>query len=62
MNKQPKPHMNEFFVRGIALTTALSILARWETISEAELLELGFTSSIEEQRSLRANSALSRLN
>lgn len=39
--------MNEFFVRGVPLAEALDALARWDTLTDAELEELGFTSFVE---------------
>jgi hypothetical protein len=37
--------MNEFFARNIPLRDALDARARWETPSEAELAEPGFSGS-----------------
>lgn len=44
-NLLPKPHYNEFLIRGIPLRIALDALARWETLSENELEDLGFICS-----------------
>ncbi len=41
-NNIPKPDMNEFFVRNIPLRDALDARARWETLSQDELIALGF--------------------
>ena len=43
MQLELKPNMNDFFVRGIPLNTALYILKNWEALTEAELESLGFT-------------------
>jgi hypothetical protein len=40
-----KPHLNEFLIRGIPLQRALEILARWDHLTDTELVELGFISS-----------------
>jgi hypothetical protein len=44
--RKSKPHLNEFFVRGIPLDVSLDVLSRWDTVTDAELREIGFTSSI----------------
>jgi hypothetical protein len=46
--RKPKPRLSEFFVRGVPLAQALNVLARWETVTDAELAELGFTCSTQE--------------
>jgi hypothetical protein len=40
-----KPRLSEFFVRGVPLAQALDMLERWDTVTDAELVEIGFTSS-----------------
>jgi hypothetical protein len=40
--RQPVPHFDEFFVRGIPLVVALDIRARWDTVTEEELERIGF--------------------
>jgi hypothetical protein len=47
MNTRPKPRLNEFFIRGVPLATALDLLARWDTVMDSELVEAGFISSTE---------------
>jgi hypothetical protein len=41
--RRPKPHLNEFFVRGIPLAKAIEVLARWEKLTDGELAQLGFS-------------------
>lgn len=43
----PKPRPIEFLMRGFDLADALSILDRWDSLSEAERAALGFTSDSE---------------
>lgn len=59
--RKPKPHLNEFFVRGIPLQVSLDILSRWETVTDAELREIGFTSSTPERGLFPATPASSSL-
>ena len=40
---RPKPDLNEFLLRSIPLREAIAIRSRWETLSEAEINELGFS-------------------
>jgi hypothetical protein len=41
--RQPAPHLNEFFLRGVSLVVALDIRARWDTVTDEELQRIGFT-------------------
>jgi hypothetical protein len=43
------PHLNEFFVRGVALDVALAARVQWATLSELERQALGFSASQEAQ-------------
>jgi hypothetical protein len=47
MNTRPKPTLNEFFVRGIPLATAVDVLSRWDSVTDDELIEIGFMASSE---------------
>jgi hypothetical protein len=47
--RKPKPKLSEFFIRGVPLEKAVDARERWETLTDAELAELGFTSSIPER-------------
>jgi hypothetical protein len=51
MNKLPKPRPIEFLVRGYDLADALAILERWDSLTVAELAELGFSSSEDSEAS-----------
>ncbi len=42
MKCPPKPELIEFMFRGIRARDAVDIRARWETLTETELRELGF--------------------
>lgn len=42
-NNRPKPHLNEFLLRNIPLREALSILARWDALNDAEIAVLGLS-------------------
>ena len=42
MNSPRKPKLIEFMFRGIPARDAVDIRARWETLTEADLRELGF--------------------
>jgi hypothetical protein len=41
-NNSPRPRLTEFMIRGHDLAVALDVLKRWDTLSEEELIALGF--------------------
>jgi hypothetical protein len=42
MKPTTTPHLNDFFIKGIPLATALELLSRWEAVDEEELVSVGF--------------------
>lgn len=41
-NTLPRPLLTEFMIRGIELADALTIIERWETLTERELVSMRF--------------------
>jgi hypothetical protein len=60
INTIAKPHLNEFFLRGIPLREALSLLARWEELRHQELAEYGFNASAATEERVEARLKIPR--